>query len=269
MAEGRFTKLEGAGGSTGLTPPPGTIARNAPKKTPPPEDDTNYPTCVLRGDEAFYTGNFRDALRHYSRALQEQNNQIYPWIGQLSALIALKQYKEAELWSNRALDQFPEDSSLLSQRARVLAHTGNLKRAIGVSDFAISKGATSWSWLARGEVLLEANDNNALFCFTKAIESSEKDDWRTPFLAGLAYLNKRRWADAEEFLKKSVAIHSQNFYSWYCLALALAEMSYTDRARDAVQRSMQLKKDYAPARDLELKIFRRPFFKQLFGFLKR
>lgn len=269
MAEGRFTKLEGAKTTSGLTPPPGSIARDAPKKNPVVEDEANYPTFVLRADEAFYTGNFRDALRHYSRALQEKNNQIYPWIGQISALIAMRQYKEAELWSNRALDQFPEDSSLLSQRARVLAYTGNIKRAIGVSDFAISKAATNWSWLGRGEVLLVANDANAMFCFTKAVEAAEKDDWRTPFLAGFAYLNKRQWANAEEFLKKSVEINPRNHFTWFCLAQALTELSYTDRARDAVQRVLQLKPDFLPARELELKIFRRPFFRQVFGFFKR
>ncbi len=68
MAEGRFTKLEGAKTTSGLTPPPGSIARDAPKKNPVVEDEANYPTFVLRADEAFYTGNFRDALRHYSRA---------------------------------------------------------------------------------------------------------------------------------------------------------------------------------------------------------
>jgi tetratricopeptide (TPR) repeat protein len=273
MAEGRFSKLEtNATGTPGLTPPAGSIPRGgtAPSiQHTPAVEENNYPTFVLQADEAFFTGNYRDALRHYSRALQQTNNQVYPWIGQISALIGLKQYKEAELWSNRALEQFPEDSSLLSQRARVLALTGNLKRAIGVSDYAMSRGATHWTWLARGEVLLEANDGNALFCFAKATEMAERDDWRTPLLAGLSFLRKRQWSGAEEFLKKAAEINPRNYYIWFSLAEVLVELSYTDRARDAIQRVLQLKPEFKPARDLELRLYRRPFFKRLLGMMKR
>lgn len=273
MSTGRFSKLEtNQGGSQpSLTPPPGAVPREGAKPVAASQagEENLYPTFLLQADEAFFTGNYREALRHYSRALQQENNQVYPWIGQISALIGLKQYKEAELWSNRALDQFPEDSSLLSQRARVLAVTGNIKRAIGVSDFAIGKGATNWSWLARGEVLLAAGDGNALFCFTKAVELAGKEDWRTPLLAGLCYMRKRQWAGAEELLRKAAEINPRNYFVWFSLAEALVELNYTDRARDAIQRVMQLKPDFRPARELEMRLYRRPFFMRLLGMMKR
>jgi tetratricopeptide (TPR) repeat protein len=278
MAEGRFSKLEktsqeGEGNSGAWSPPHGAVARssNKPtgKETSHPNEEDLYPTFLRQADELFFTGQYREALRNYSRALQQENNLVYPWIGQISSLIEMKQYREAELWSNKALEQFPEDPSLLGQRARVLAVTGNLKRAIGVCDYAMGKGATKWTWLARGEVLLAVKDGNALFCFEKAIEDAGPEDWRTPLLAGRAFARRRQWATAEDFFRKAAEINPRNYYIWYELANVLIELNYMDRARDAIERSIQLKPDFRPAKDLELKIYRRPFLQRVLGVFRR
>lgn len=273
MAAGRFSKLEKPSGSTPrLEPPPGAVARDAPReaaKPARPTEEENYPSFIQRADEAFFTGRYKEALRHYSRALQEDGSHVYPWIGQVSALLGLRQYREAELWSNRALDHFPEDSSLLSQRARVLAATGNLKRAIGLSDFALGQGATEWTWLARGEVLLEAQDGNALHCFEKAREMAGPEDWRIPLLAGMTYARKRQWASAEEFLRSAAEKNSRNYFVWIELARVLMALNYTDRARDAIDRARALNPECREAAALELQLYRRPFLKRVLGVLRR
>ncbi len=274
-SSGRFSKLEKGSGDSftaKLAPPPGTLAQGETEPAPPAAaqaEPDNYPDFVQEADKAFFTGHYKEALRHYSRALQQDNTQVYPWIGQISCLIEQKQFREANLWSERALDQFPEDPSLLAQRARVLAHTGNLKRAIGVSDYSISKGATEWAWLARGEVLLEAKDGNSMSCFQKAVEMIGKEDWRIPLLAGLAFKRRRQWANAEEFFRLSVEANPRHYYTWYEYAQTLTEMSFLERARDAVTRVRNLKPDFRPAKELELRLNRRPFLKRIFGIIKR
>ncbi|MCC5877010.1 MAG: tetratricopeptide repeat protein [Candidatus Sumerlaeia bacterium] len=277
MAAGRFSKLEKSREEKGgLEPPAGAISRDGPTEKPAPKprsakeaDGDNYPTFIQRADEAFFSGNYKDALRHYSRALQEDPTHVYPWIGQVSALIGMRQFREAELWTNRALDQFPEESSLLSQRARVLAATGNLKRAIGLSDYALGQGATEWTWLARGEVLLEASDNNSLYCFEKAMEMAEPTNWRIPLVAGLTFGRKRQWASAEEFLKISAERNPKNGFTWLELARVLMELNYTDRARDALQRARQLNASVKDINALEIRLYRRPLLQRMFGMLKR
>lgn len=264
MTQGRFAKLEkSAGKPVEETVAPQTVQPSAAAS------EADYPTFLNQADDAFFSGNFRDALRHYSRALQQENTQVYPWIGQISCLLALKQFREAELWSTRALEQFPEDPSLLSQRARVLAATGNIKRALGVSDYAISHGATQWTWLARGEVLLEARDNNALFCFEKAIEMAGNRDWRVPLLAGLAFARKRHWASAEDMLRRATEVNPKSAFAWFELARVLLEMSHTDRAIDALSRARQLNPGLRAARELETRIYKQPFLKRIFGLFKR
>ncbi len=273
MAEGRFSKLERSSAENlkaGLEPPEGTVARKQaeePKGYQPVE--SSYPTFIQQADESFFTGDYRGALRLYSRALQEENNHVYPWIGQVSALLALKQYREAEVWSNRALEQFPEDPSLLSQRARVLARTGNARRAVGVSDYAMQRGASEWAWLARGEVLLLAADGNALFCLEKAVELAGSDDWRVPLLAGLTFASRRHWSSAAEFLRLAVERNPRNFYIWYELARVYTEVSRFEAADDALKRALQLKPDHQPARELQTRLYRRPFFKRILGVFRR
>jgi tetratricopeptide (TPR) repeat protein len=272
LAEGRFSKLERKDEKGPLEPPAGTVAREStghPQHAPDIEDQNLYPTFIEEADKEFFVGNYREALRHFSRALQQENTHVYPWIGQISALIGMKQYREAELWSQRALEQFPEDPSLLSQRARVLALTGNLKRALGVSDYAMTKGATSWAWLARGEVLLEGRQSNALFCFEKAMELADKEDWRVPTLAGLAFSRHRQWANAQDYLRQAAERNAKNFYVWYELGRVQFEMGNMDRSRDSLSRAMQLNPEFRPAKDLERMIYRRPFLKRIFGGLKR
>lgn len=266
MAEGRFSKLEKK-----IDPeePPEIFPDPVAQLQRSPVDSADYPTFIQQGDEAYFTGNYRDALRHYSRALQEENTHVYPWIGQISSLIELKQYREAELWSNKALEQFPEDSSLLSQRARVLALTGNLKRAMGASDYALTKGATSWSWLARGDVLLQAGEKNALLCFEKAVEEAGKEDWHVPLIAGMNFSRRRQWASAQDFLRRSVETNPKNYFSWCEYGRALHQLSFFDRAQDAITRSLQLKPDYKPALELERISFRTPLYKRFFNIFRR
>lgn len=274
MAESRFSKLERTPGSKPGSPsapdaaPTGALA-SAPPGAPSADGPDSYPSFLRLADEAFFVGNHREALRHYSRSLQLENNQVYPWIGQISCLLALKQFKEADLWSTRALEQFPEDTSLLSQRARVLAATGNLKRAMGASDYALAKGASAWTWLARGEVLLTGGEANALMCFEKAVEVADRDDWRVPLLAGVAFADRRQWSNAESFLRRAAERNSKNYFVWYELALVLMEMSFLDRARDAVSHAIQLKPDFRPARALEARIYKRPLVSRLLGVFRR
>lgn len=274
MGEGRFSRLETNQSAPRIEPPPGAISRDGGGPVPPGTNapgnaEDHHVTFVQRADDAFYSGNYRDALRHYSRALQLENNQIYPWIGQISCLLALKQFKEAELWSNRALEQFPEDTVLLSQRARVLAATGNLKRAIGVSDYALGRGSSPWTWLARGEILLQASDANALFCFEKAVEAAGTEDWRIPFLSGIAFSNARQWSSAHGYLLKASQMRQDNAFLWYALARAQYELSYFDQAADSLKRALSLFPQFKDAQELQRKIYRRPFLQRVFGMLRR
>lgn len=265
---GRFQKLEKSGSSSSQPShgvPHGMVLASGEHAT----SQADYPEAVAVADEAFFRGDYKGALRHYSRALQAESAQVYPWIGQLNALLFLKQFKEAEIWSNRALDLFPEDPTLLSQRARVLAHTGNMKRAMGTSDFAVSKGASDWAWIARGEVLLLARNPNARYCFEKAIELAGPGEWKVPFMAGLMYMERQNYAAAVDFLNIAAERNMRHAFIWENLALALTKLNFTDRAREAARRAQELDPQRRGAERLRADVDSRGVVERLLGFLRR
>ncbi len=264
---GRFQKIEKSGHAPvpSHEVPHGMVMASGERGT----TQADYPEAVAVADDAFYRGDYKAALRHYSRALQSDSTQVYPWIGQLNALLFLKQFKEAEVWSNRALDLFPEDPTLLSQRARVLAHNGSMKRALGTSDYAVSKGASDWAWVARGEVLLLARNPNARYCFEKAVEMAGPGEWKVPFMAALMYMERRNYAAAVDFLNIAAERNMRHPFIWENLAVALTKLNFTERARDAARRAQELDPQRRGAERLKDAVESRTITERLLGFLRR
>jgi len=235
---GRFSKLE-----TGKTaaPQPAQPTGAPPVAPPLPEAETyDYGHYVVEADQLFFSGRYDKALRLYSRALQVDNTQVYPWVGQIFSLIAMDQVKEADLWVTRGIEVFPEDATLLSLRALVYALKGMLNRAIGASDYAMSRGATVYGWLARGRILLQARNQNAPFCFDKALEAAGADDWKIAMHIGLAYYQHRMYSSALSYFKRACAIEMGNYYLWYHLGRCYHYLSFTEEALQALNRALEL-----------------------------
>src|SRR5438477_1751984 len=57
-------------------------------------------------DRSRRSGLFEEALRFYSRAVELDRALVGGWVGQVQMLIALAEYKEAELWARKALELF-------------------------------------------------------------------------------------------------------------------------------------------------------------------
>jgi tetratricopeptide (TPR) repeat protein len=261
---GRFSKLERTDG----TGEPEPVAKPGvpPGSKGPPLESFDYPTALQRAEDHFYKGEYEKALRFYSRALQTENSQPAPWIGQLICLVQMKQIKEADLWLQRGLELFPEDASLLSLRAVVLARKGMTKRGIGTSDYAMTRGgSTPLPWIARGEVLTLAESKNAGFCFEKAMEAAAADDWKTPFLIGLFHFDQGIWATALEYLQKAASRGAGTYWLWYLLGVCYARLSFKQEAVDALRQSLALNAGYPPAQEMLRKVTHRPLLGRLFG----
>ncbi len=241
---GRFSKLEtgkpdGAGAPKPASPPSPT----GPLETV----SYDYGYYVEQADRLFFTGQYAQALRLYSRALQTDNAQVYPWIGQVFSLLAMDQVKEADLWVTRAIEAFPNDATLLSLRALIFALRGMLNRAIGASDYAMTRGATAYSWLARGRILLEARNTNAPFCFDKALELAGNDDWKTAMHIGLIYFRHRMYSSALAHFRRACAIEMGNYFLWYHLGRCYHYLAFTEEAVQAFHRALELNPDFHEA----------------------
>lgn len=277
MALGRFSRLERTVGSPGAEtdaqpPRPPIKEPKAPQPTAPATaapEPADYPTFIQRGDTHFFQGEYEKALRFYSRALQMESTRHYPWIGQIYCLLQMRQLSEADLWVTRALELFPDDASLLSLRSVVLARKGMIKRAIGTSDYAMTRGSSPFCWLTRGEVLLLAENTNSAFCFEKVMESIEPDDWHMPFRIGLVYFEQGLWSSALEYYQKAAARRAANFWLWYHLGLCYTRLAFQQEAIDAFRQSIALNPSFPPTHEALRRATRVSPLARLVGLFRR
>jgi tetratricopeptide (TPR) repeat protein len=90
-------------------------------------------------------------------------------------LIELGEFKEARLWADKALENFPDESELLAAKAVALARSGDLQGALAFSDSSIeARGETPYIWLARGDVLLARRESRADFVLKRLCRSHHK-----------------------------------------------------------------------------------------------
>lgn len=241
---GRFSKLEthvpassSPSDAGKATVPEGFGTRRTPKADllPGPDYDARY--YQMEGDRYFYHGDYEKSLRMYSRAIQMDHSTVEPWIGQVRCLIELKQAKEAMVWVKRALELFPEDARLISVQGMTYARTGMVERGLACSDYALGRPGLSAAdplvWVLRGAILSLGDSRNCEICFSKAMESGQGDDWRTPLSLGLNLLNQKKYAKAVEFLEAAVHVEQRNDFLWERLGYARERLGLGQNAMEA------------------------------------
>ncbi len=263
---GRFSKLESGTAPRKLEEERSRIEEA--QKTREVEEKYDAPYYIKLADQYFFYGEFDKALRYYSRALQMENSIPYPWIGQIFSLLEMGQTKEAGIWVTRALEFFPENSDVIALQAVVFAYRGMLKRAIGASDFAMSKGSGIYTWIARGEVLLIAEKKAAHFCFEKAMELTDHEDWRTPMRIGLIYYKHKQYSYALDFFKRAVHINVTNYYLWYHIGQSNYHLGFNNKAREAFERSLEHNPDFKQAKAALVKTVKSSIFSRIFRRLR-
>jgi tetratricopeptide (TPR) repeat protein len=211
------------------------------EETEPLQQHYDHAHYVAEAEHAYFHGDYRKALRIYSRAIQADHSQVVPWVGQVMCLIELHQFREATVWVKRALEMFPEDARILSIQGAVYANMGMAQRAIGSSDYALARNATDpLVWVLRGEILSLADNQNSAFCFQKAIETKQADDWHTPMQVGLILIRQRKWAAAADYLKMAVQLHTGNGFLWTSLGRAHEQLGLSQAALDAYTAALSL-----------------------------
>ncbi|MCP4454047.1 MAG: hypothetical protein GY809_21515, partial [Planctomycetes bacterium] len=89
---------------------------------------------LAEAQKYWLAGDFEIALRHYCRALEQNSTLFQGWSGQIRMLLELTEYKEADVWSDKAMDLFPEHPELLALKAVANKRNNRLPAAIGYSD---------------------------------------------------------------------------------------------------------------------------------------
>ncbi len=236
---GRFSKLELG---QDKAPPKAAARRRAEEISPAarPEEDVDAHGNLRRGTDLLLQGQSQEALRRFGRAIHLDSTLLDAWAGQIDALIELGQTREAEVWASRALAQFPDDPTLLSLRATLLARQGMHRRAIGASDYALSRGHTLRAWIARAEVLLAANSSNAPPCLEKTLAEIPEGDWENLVRVGMVLLRHRRHAQALDVFQRACAAQPGHAPLWLRVAACHERLGFTERAIEACERALEI-----------------------------
>ena len=203
--------------------------------------DLDEVRCISTADDHFNTGSYDAALTFYSRALRFDRDLAPAWVGQIRCLLALKEYREAVTWSDRALDRFANTPDLLACKGLALAHLGDPEGLAFIDSAVAMKSAGVWVWLARGECLLlhKTAEANAGRCFMKALELSA-GDWRTELQIGIVYDNAGLAARARSPLLSVVRKSPDNRLALYHLGLVYQTLGESESAAGCFSRAHAL-----------------------------
>lgn len=227
----------------------------------------------IRDEQYFYkqglrywlAGDFEPALRNYSRALEKNSTFFEGWIGQVLVLIELGEYREAMVWSDKALELFPEHPELLAAKAVTCARDGRKEKALAYSDNSMAKdNVTSRVWLARAEVLLGRKSPIAENCVRKAISIAGNDGPVIHLQAGRVLNKAGNYYGALENLREAVKLLPKSALAWYELGYCQGKLGFSEAAA-AVEQSLKLHPRWDIAETTLRRFKKKGFLRKLFG----
>ncbi|HZZ41760.1 MAG TPA: tetratricopeptide repeat protein [Tepidisphaeraceae bacterium] len=208
------------------------------------EHDASY--WMTSADTDRRNGQYDNALRHYSRALELDRSLVPGWLGQIQMLILLEEYPEAELWARKALELFRNHPGLLAGRSQAFCRTGDLRQAQALCDVSISQqGQTAYCWVARGEIMLARRDPVEQYCFDKALQIDA--DWLQNLEIAAIYLHYSLPAKALIHCRSAVEKSPAHPYCWYVQGSVELTLSLTRPAENSFRRCLELKPNHADA----------------------
>ncbi|NLE38342.1 MAG: tetratricopeptide repeat protein [Pirellulaceae bacterium] len=220
-----------------------------------PDPDLNGPRhsnldavdWLKRADEHRRVGHYENALKYYSRALEEDKSIVDGWVGQVQMLIQLDEHPEADLWSRKALELFPSNGDLLAGRAQALCRMADLKNAHAACDGAIAQsGQSAYRWMVRGEIMVAGRQETDGYCFDKAQQMDS--DWLVPLEIALIYLYYRSWNKALLRARRAVEAATDCYYPWYVQGNCLFKLGLEEPARKSFRQCLELCPNHLDAR---------------------
>ena len=242
---------------------------------PSPEPNDHDPLSrdashwMSKADESRRAGLYENALKLYSRALELDRSLVGGWVGQVQMLVQLEEYPEAELWSRKGLELFPNNGELMAGRVQALCRMGDVKQAFALCDGSLRQaGESAYRWLVRGEIMIASKQDMDRYCLDKAQELDA--DWLVPLEAARIDLYYHRPGKALGRVRRALEINPEAAYAWYVQGLCQSAFGLTRAARESFQRCLELLPRHADAQE-QLRLLRRwnwspmKFFRRLFG----
>ena len=239
----RFDRLELESSEQPGRSPGGAATGSPGPDSPQPDGD---PQWLRQAEENRRQGLYENALRFYSRALEQDKSLVAGWFGQVQMLIFLDEYPEAELWARKALEIFRNNAELMAARAQALCRMGDPKKAHPLCDAALAQpGHAAYRWVVRGELMLAGKQDIDRHCFDKALQLDS--DWLLALEIALIYLHYRQPSKALQRARQAVEKASHIAYCWYIQGCCEQELGLDSQARLSFKRCLELCPKHAEA----------------------
>jgi len=200
------------------------------------EDDSR---ALANADRTRRRGQYENALRFYSRALEYDKSLIAAWAGQVQMLVQLGEAPEAELWCRKALELFPGNGELLAARAQALCRVGDTPQAGAVCDAAMgAAGRSAFRWQVRGEWMLAGRQKLDEHCFSKAQEID--GNWLVALESALIYLHYNFPSRAVVRARLATELAPAEYYPWFVRGTAEGESGLRRSAIESLDQCLQL-----------------------------
>jgi tetratricopeptide (TPR) repeat protein len=184
-------------------------------------------------------GHYEGSLRYYSRALESDHSLVTGWLGQVQMLVLLDEHPEAELWSRKGLELFPNNGELMASRAQAFCRMNDMKQAHAFSDGAMQQpGQSAYRWQTRGEIMLASRQNTDEFCFDKAQQLD--GDWLIPAETACIYLYYGKPNKALGRIRRAVESAPDAYYPWYVQGVCQIKVGLPRPARESLQHCLEL-----------------------------
>lgn len=226
-------------------------------------------TWLEQAVEQRSNGQYENALRLYSRALEDDKSLVTAWVGQVQMLVMLDESVEAELWSRKALELFPGNGDLMAGRAQASRRSGNKTVAISLSDGSLrAAGQSAYRWMVRGELMAATKQPTERHCFDKAAQVDPS--WLTPLEIALIYLELGIPSRGLEWVRRAVQTEPGRYYGWIVKGRIEEELGFAGDAEKSFEHCLQLCPGHAEAEDRLAKIDQgggmvKRFWRRLFG----
>jgi tetratricopeptide (TPR) repeat protein len=206
--------------------------------------DADY--WMHEADRSRRAGLYERALSFYSRALEQDRSIVAGWVGQVQMLVLLDEHPEAELWSRKGLELFPNNGELMAGRAQAVCRMADLKQALAVCDGSLRQpGESAYRWLVRGEIMIATKQQMDRYCFDKAQELDP--DWLVALEIALVELHYNRPSKALARVRDAVETSPDVGYVWYVQGLCQLQLGLNRAARESFERCLELSPRHADA----------------------
>jgi len=180
-------------------------------------------------------------------------------------LIELGEYVEARLWTDKALELFPEHPELLALKALASARDAKTQEAIAYSDNSVGKDhLTSRVWLVRAEIFMGRRGPVGEGCINKAIACAGELTPIVKLEAGRILMRHRKYVLALQHFKEAVQGLPKSALAWYELGSCQANLGMAE-AVHSLEQSVHLRPDWGKAKDMLRKVEKRGFFRRFLG----